>query len=173
MYFCMLGSQTDKIQAICKCAEGHDTYLGTCFGAVHDGVALVQWPLITHLLQALRSKVITRVHDPPINTNTKIKYTHRDQLHLYTLISHWENHNLFTTRNQWQAPFSILPAKNAKHDNIGHKPIWPWSVLDGMPAWPVCLHDDSWAQVFVTIPPVTRARCAAACTQDTLIHAIL
>lgn len=33
------------------------------------------------------------------------------------------------------------------------------------------LHQGSWAEVFVRVPPVRRARCAAARAQDALIHA--
>lgn len=38
---------------------------------------------------------------------------------------------------------------------------------------PVRLHDDSWSEILVTVPPVARTRCTAACAQDALIHAVL
>ena len=44
-------------------------YLRAGLGTVHDGVTLVQRPLVTHLCQALGPKVITRVHDPSAHNN--------------------------------------------------------------------------------------------------------
>lgn len=40
--------------------------LGAGLGAVHDGVAAVERPLITQLTQPLLLKVITRIHYPPV-----------------------------------------------------------------------------------------------------------
>lgn len=37
----------------------------------------------------------------------------------------------------------------------------------------VCLHQDSGAKVLVSMPPVTRTRCCATSTQNTLIQTIL
>ena len=38
---------------------------------------------------------------------------------------------------------------------------------------PVSLHDHSWTEVFVLVPPITGTWCTAARTQNTLIHSVL
>ena len=38
---------------------------------------------------------------------------------------------------------------------------------------PVSLHEDSWAQILVRIPPVAGAGGGATGTQDTLVQAVL
>lgn len=61
-------------------------------------------------------------------------------------------------------PAGTLLDKSKQHTTCGSK----HSQADT----PVCLQQDSWAQVLVLIPPVARAAGAAARTQNALVQAI-
>ncbi len=43
------------------------TYLGTCFSAVHDGMATVSRPLVLHLFETVEGEIITRINHPSVS----------------------------------------------------------------------------------------------------------